>query len=185
MKSSADSVIVLLERLLAAVAVMSLAYFTYVSLQTVLYQAYENRELDAILTNAPTSSRDGSGGAGQRTGRGPAKAGHDARPRDRGRSSDDSRFHDSRFPSLSVRGATHEHCDSRSVTFPGPPFQVSSGTWGWPGIAIPSFGGCAMFGRTTKSESSPPNERSHIESSGRISFARKMSGCSIQRRRPL
>ncbi len=58
MKSRVDSVIVLLERLLTAVAVMSLAYFTYVSLQTVLYQAYENRELDAILTSAPTSSRN-------------------------------------------------------------------------------------------------------------------------------
>jgi sortase A len=38
-----------LERVLLAIGVVCLAYFGYVSAETMLYQAYENRELDAIL----------------------------------------------------------------------------------------------------------------------------------------
>jgi sortase A len=41
-----------IERLLIAVAVLSLGYYAYVSAETRLYQAYENRELDAILMSA-------------------------------------------------------------------------------------------------------------------------------------
>jgi sortase A len=43
----------LLERLLLGVGVVCLGYFGYVSAETALYQAYETRELDAILDAAP------------------------------------------------------------------------------------------------------------------------------------
>src|SRR4051812_21326256 len=46
----------LLERLLIIVGIVSLGYFGYVSLETALYQSFENRELDAILASAPPSS---------------------------------------------------------------------------------------------------------------------------------
>ncbi len=42
-----------LERLLLIIGFGCLGYFVYVSLETALYQAYETRELDAILTSAP------------------------------------------------------------------------------------------------------------------------------------
>ncbi|HTM04176.1 MAG TPA: class D sortase [Vicinamibacterales bacterium] len=42
-----------LERLLLLVAVLSLGYYGYVTAEAYLYQAYETRELDAILQNAP------------------------------------------------------------------------------------------------------------------------------------
>jgi sortase A len=42
-----------LERLLLLVAVLSLGYYSYVSAEAYLYQAYETRELDAILKSAP------------------------------------------------------------------------------------------------------------------------------------
>jgi len=42
-----------LERLLLVIAVVSLGYYTYVSAEAMLYQSYENRELDAILKSAP------------------------------------------------------------------------------------------------------------------------------------
>ena len=41
------------ERLLLAIAVVCLGYYGYVWGETQLYQAYENRELDAILQSAP------------------------------------------------------------------------------------------------------------------------------------
>lgn len=41
--------LVILERVLLAIAVVSLGYFGFVSVEARLYQAYENRELDAIL----------------------------------------------------------------------------------------------------------------------------------------
>lgn len=40
-----------LERVLLVVAIVSLGYYGYVSAETLLYQAYENRELDAILSS--------------------------------------------------------------------------------------------------------------------------------------
>ena len=46
-------VLLWLERLLLIVAVATLGYYTYVSAEAYLYQAYENRELDAILSSAP------------------------------------------------------------------------------------------------------------------------------------
>jgi sortase A len=49
---------VLVERLLLLVAVLSLGYYGYVSGEAYLYQAYENRELDAILAAAPARSSD-------------------------------------------------------------------------------------------------------------------------------
>ena len=42
-----------LERILLLIGVVSLGYFTYVVTESYLYQALENRELDAILASAP------------------------------------------------------------------------------------------------------------------------------------
>ncbi len=42
-----------LERLLVLIGVICLGYYGYVQLEAHLYQAYENRELDAILSSAP------------------------------------------------------------------------------------------------------------------------------------
>ena len=42
-----------LERLLLVVGIASLGYYAYVSAETALYQAYESRELDAILASGP------------------------------------------------------------------------------------------------------------------------------------
>jgi sortase A len=42
-----------LERLLLAIAIVSLGYYAYVTGEAYLYQAYETRELDAILRSAP------------------------------------------------------------------------------------------------------------------------------------
>src|SRR5688500_17657516 len=42
----------LLERLLLAFGIACLGYYAYVSAETALYQAYETRELDAILSSA-------------------------------------------------------------------------------------------------------------------------------------
>src|SRR5215213_438081 len=41
------------ERILLVVAVLCLGYYTYVCAETYLYQAYENREHEAILASAP------------------------------------------------------------------------------------------------------------------------------------
>jgi sortase A len=53
--------LVLVERLLFAVAVVSLGYYAWVSIEASLYQAYENRELDAILTSVSTNPGRQSG----------------------------------------------------------------------------------------------------------------------------
>ena len=42
-----------LERLLLVIGLVSLGYFAYVVAESHLYQALENRELDAILASAP------------------------------------------------------------------------------------------------------------------------------------
>src|SRR5687767_11942681 len=42
-----------IERLLLVIAIISLGYYGYVSLEARLYQDFENRELDAILASAP------------------------------------------------------------------------------------------------------------------------------------
>ena len=44
-----------LERLLLCIGVVALGYFLYVNIETRLYQAFENRELDAILAEGPPS----------------------------------------------------------------------------------------------------------------------------------
>ena len=48
-----------LERVLLVLGVVCLGYYAYVSAETLLYQAYENRELDAILASrtAPAGER--------------------------------------------------------------------------------------------------------------------------------
>jgi sortase A len=46
---------VALERALLLVAVLFLGYYSYVSVEASLYQAYETRELDAILKSAPAA----------------------------------------------------------------------------------------------------------------------------------
>jgi sortase A len=49
------------ERILLVIALISLGYYSYVSIEARLYQAYENRELDAILASAPPpTTRSGS-----------------------------------------------------------------------------------------------------------------------------
>jgi sortase A len=45
-----------LERLLLVIGIASLGYYAYVSAETALYQAYETRELDAILASAPKAA---------------------------------------------------------------------------------------------------------------------------------
>src|SRR3954468_18707184 len=42
-----------LERVLLVMATLSLGYYAYVTGEAYLYQAYETRELDAILRSAP------------------------------------------------------------------------------------------------------------------------------------
>jgi sortase A len=44
-----------LERTLLVIGVLCLGYYAYASAETVLYQAYENRELDAILSSRERS----------------------------------------------------------------------------------------------------------------------------------
>jgi sortase A len=57
----------LLERLLLVIAIACLAYYGYVSAETMLYQAYENRELNEILASrAPARADDAEGTAAAR-----------------------------------------------------------------------------------------------------------------------
>lgn len=49
----------LLERLLLIIGIVCLGYYGYVSAETALYQAYETRELDAILATAPPEPAPG------------------------------------------------------------------------------------------------------------------------------
>lgn len=46
----------LLERLLLIIGIVCLGYYAYVSAESALYQAYETRELDAILSSGPAAS---------------------------------------------------------------------------------------------------------------------------------
>jgi sortase A len=48
-----------LERLLLLVGVVALGFYAYVSAETMLYQAFENRELDRILNSAPPAATRG------------------------------------------------------------------------------------------------------------------------------
>jgi sortase A len=50
----------LLERLLLLIGIVCLGYYGYVIAESALYQAYETRELDAILTGAPATPRAGA-----------------------------------------------------------------------------------------------------------------------------
>ena len=43
----------MLERLLLVAGIVCIGYYTYVSAETALYQAYETRELNAILASGP------------------------------------------------------------------------------------------------------------------------------------
>src|SRR5262245_61780006 len=52
-----------LERLLLMIGVACLGYYIVVSIEAALYQALENRELDAILAGAPTESPAAEPGA--------------------------------------------------------------------------------------------------------------------------
>ena len=52
-----------LERLLLLVAAVCLGYYAYVSAEAMLYQAYENRELDRILQSAPAPRASEPGAA--------------------------------------------------------------------------------------------------------------------------
>lgn len=56
-----------LERLLLVVGIVLVGYYGYVSAETYLYQAYENRELDAILASAPKRAEVDTSAAPRRT----------------------------------------------------------------------------------------------------------------------
>jgi hypothetical protein len=45
-----------IERLLLVVGIAALGYYAYASVETALYQAVENRELDKILSSAPPAA---------------------------------------------------------------------------------------------------------------------------------
>jgi sortase A len=47
-----------LERLLLVIGIVALGYYAYVSAEAALYQALEDRELDAILASAPAAAPD-------------------------------------------------------------------------------------------------------------------------------
>jgi len=49
-----------LERILLLIALLCIGYYAYVTLEAYVYQAYETRELDAILRSAPATSDDRS-----------------------------------------------------------------------------------------------------------------------------
>src|SRR5687768_16994994 len=55
-----------LERLLLVVGIVLIGYYGYVSAETYLYQAYENRELDAILASAPAHAASAPASAARR-----------------------------------------------------------------------------------------------------------------------
>jgi sortase A len=59
-----------LERLLLVIGIASLGYYGYVSAEAALYQAYESRELDAILASAPKPAVE------------PTPAAHESKPTD-------------------------------------------------------------------------------------------------------
>ena len=56
-----------LERVLLALGIVCLGYYAYVSAETFLYQAYENRELDAILSSRRPAASEGETGAAAAT----------------------------------------------------------------------------------------------------------------------
>ena len=56
----APSALLILERALVVVGVLLLGYYGYVSVEARLYQAYENRELDAILQSGPSANSHGA-----------------------------------------------------------------------------------------------------------------------------
>ena len=49
-----------LERLLLVIGIACIGYYVYVSAEAALYQAYETRELDAILTSLPSPPTEGT-----------------------------------------------------------------------------------------------------------------------------
>ena len=59
-------VLLWLERLLLVVGIVLVGYYGYVSAETYLYQAYENRELDAILASAPAHAASAPAPAARR-----------------------------------------------------------------------------------------------------------------------
>jgi sortase A len=55
-RRSRSSPLAWLERVLLVIGFVLLSYYGYVSAETYLYQAYENRELDRILASAPPAA---------------------------------------------------------------------------------------------------------------------------------
>lgn len=55
-RTRTDTVVRWLERLLLVVGLALIGYYVYVQVETRLYQAMENRELDAILSSAPPAA---------------------------------------------------------------------------------------------------------------------------------
>jgi sortase A len=92
-----------LERLLLVVGVLCLGYFGYVSAETALYQAFETRELDAILAAAPPAPA-------------PAPVGKVARPAaPRPRPADGTALGRLEIPRLNVSAIVRAGSDSRTL----------------------------------------------------------------------
>ena len=90
-----------LERLLLVVGFLCLGYFGYVSAETALYQAFETRELDAILAAAPPA---------------PAPVGKVARPAaPRPRPADGTALGRLEIPRLNVSAIVRAGSDSRTL----------------------------------------------------------------------
>lgn len=90
-----------LERLLLVVGFLCLGYFGYVSAETALYQAFETRELDAILAAAPPA---------------PAPVGTVARPAaPRPRPADGTALGRLEIPRLNVSAIVRAGSDSRTL----------------------------------------------------------------------
>jgi sortase A len=90
-----------LERLLLVVGFLCLGYFGYVSAETALYQAFETRELDAILAAAPPA---------------PAPIGKVARPAaPRPRPADGTALGRLEIPRLNVSAIVRAGSDSRTL----------------------------------------------------------------------
>ena len=90
-----------LERLLLVVGVLCLGYFGYVSAETALYQAFETRELDAILAAAPPA---------------PSPVGKVARPAaPRPRPADGTALGRLEIPRLNVSAIVRAGSDSRTL----------------------------------------------------------------------
>jgi len=114
----------LLEWLLLLVGIAALGYYVYSSAETMLYQAFENRELDRILDTAPPS--------------GTARAVPRATPRPRPRPLDATAIGRREIPRLVVSARIRTGSDARTLQLavghiPGTAFPGENGNVGLAG----------------------------------------------------